>query len=122
MARRRGSGPLQVSIDDEAFQNAIRRWPKLTADRAVAVLDESESLILASVQNKTPVKSGRARASWHRVKFGAFSRGIVSFLIYIRRLELGRKGGRGAARMVLETKRQIPKMIEYAALKVMKCG
>jgi hypothetical protein len=127
MARRSGKGPLQVSIDDEAFQRALKTWGPLSESRTIKVLDETENLILASLQNKTPVLTGRAKGSWTKVKFSLFSRGVVSFLVYIRRLELGRRkksrrpGQKlpvGGYRMVRDTEKAVPQMINYAAQKV----
>jgi hypothetical protein len=118
---------LQIKIETADFERALKNWGPLTERQTVKVLDETENLTIAALQNKTPVLSGRARASWQKVRFSALERGIVSFLVYMRRLEVGRKKRRirsgqkippGGYRMVRDTQKQIPAIINYAAQKV----
>lgn len=132
---------LEIKITAAEFNRAMARWPGLAGVRTEAVVDEVEKFAFASIRAKTPVGGGsyapwppdphpgQARASWHVVKLGRYKRAIVSFLIYIRRLEVGwgaghqlSGGGRrvpiGGYRMVRSTQKLLPRLIEIAAIRV----
>lgn len=128
MARRGKSGPLQITIDEEQFSRALKSWPDTARRRSIEILDEAEKMIIQSLQQKTPVLTGRARASWTKIRFNYFSRAGVSFLNYIRRLEVGRrkkarrpgqKLPAGGYRMVRNTQKEIPTIIQVAAARIL---
>lgn len=132
--RKKGKGPLQVNIDTDDFEKAMAEFPGLIDGRVAELVAEVKDKAFASVVAKTPVGGGagddhpgRARASWQLIKVNDYSYLIVSFLNYMRRLEVGwgaakQKPGMklplGGYRMVRGTVAAMPKTIRAIAAKL----
>ena len=84
-----------MRVDTKQFLDALDSWPGFLDDHAEELVSTVTNMAFNSIVNRTPVGTmddphpGRARASWTVVKVNPYKYIIVSFLDYIRRLEVG---------------------------------
>ena len=124
--------PFRINlIDATSFAKAMAEWPLLPQERVSQVLVTAARLAKERIVQRTPVLTGRARASWQIVgldsgamaggagigaEVGSLAVGVVSALPYIRRLEVGwgarrlgvKKGRRAAVARLTIAGRKMP--------------
>lgn len=134
---------LEIQGSAAEFQKALASWPSIVRDRSARVVAVATQMARDEVVERTPLgATGKAKTSWYYVKLGPLSAGVVSFLIYIRRLEVGwgarrlgvRKGRRAAVarltiagrkmpiggyRMMRDVADRMPQIIQNAAQRVL---